>query len=325
MGDGGITPLPLGDGSCPFCTDAGLCVLACDQDNPTSIALDSTHIYWTDTGQFANGYAGEAVMQIDKTGANKTTVAGPMMARPLGVVASGGCLFWDEAAKGQIVQWCAGTTTPLVTNLGGGVSFTVSGTTLVWATNGGQSDEIVKCTLPGCSGQKLLAVNRFSPFALGIDDSNPPNLVWLESSSVLTCSLGACSPTSSTSTPGPALSLVLVPAASYVFTSGTPGQTDGTIYFYFLPTGLTELQVSGRSSPTGIASDGTSICWAEPGSGNDGKVFCCDLNYTGTCTPKTLATGLAFPSAVAIDATKAYWVNRGAPDAATGSVMSSPR
>jgi hypothetical protein len=322
-GDGGIPSIP--DASCPFCTDAGLCVLACDQDNPTSIAIDSTRIYWTDTGHAANGYAGEGVMQIDKTGANPTAVSGPAMARPTGVVASGGCVFWDEALKGRIIEWCNGTSTALATNMDAGASFTVSGTTLVWATNSAKSDEIAKCVLPGCSGQTTLAGNRTSPFAPGVDDSTPPQIYWLEGSSVLTCSSTACSPTTATPTPAPALSLVMVPAGSYVYTSGTVGQTDGTISFYFLPVGTTTLQVSGRSLPSGIASDGTSICWAEPGSGNNGEVFCCDLNYSGTCTPKTLATGLALPRTVAIDATKAYWVNQGAPDAATGSVMSSPR
>jgi hypothetical protein len=322
-GDGSVVPLP--DGSCPSCTDAGLCVLACDQDNPTSLALDSTHIYWTDTGRAANGYAGEGVMQIDKTGANEVTVAGPAMARPTGVVASGGCVFWDEVLAGRIVESCAGGVTAIVTHLDAGASLTVSGTTLVWATSSGQSDAIVECALPGCTGQKTLSSGRVSPFAPGIDDSTPPNVYWLEASAVLTCALNACTPTTAMATPAPALSLVMVPAGSYVVSSGTAGQNDGAIDFYFLPIGATETQASGRSLPSGIASDGTSLCWAEPGSGNDGKVFCCDINYNGACTPRTLATGLALPRAVAMDATNAYWVNQGAPDAATGSVMSSPR
>jgi hypothetical protein len=110
-----------------------------------------------------------------------------------------------------------------------------------------------------------------------------------------------------------------------VYTAGTVSQTDGVIDFYSYVVGQVYLQASGRSSPTGIASDGTSICWAEPGSGTDGKVLCCDLSYGPTCTPKVLAMGLPFPTAVALDATSAYWVNRGAANAATGSVMSSPR
>jgi hypothetical protein len=326
-GDAGGPTFP-GDGACPACNDAGLCLLACDQDNPTSIALDTTGVYWTNTGRFADGYAGSAVFQLAKSGANLGRLGADPMSRPAGVTVSGGCVFWSESVKGKIVEQCGPTVSAPVTNLGGGVSFTVSGSTLVWASNSGSNDLILECTLPSCSNPKTLAVNRTSPFALGVDTSSG-DLFWLESSGgsggVYACSLTGCAPGSQAATAGPALSLALVSGGSFVYTSGTASANDGTVEFYFLPVGSVYLQASGRSSPTGVATDGTSICWAEPGTGSDGQVLCCDLQYGNACTPHTLATGLAFPSAVAIDATRAYWVNSGAPDAATGSLMSAPR
>jgi hypothetical protein len=327
-GDGRVPGFPFGDGGCPACTDSGLCLLACNQDNPSSLALDTTGVYWSNAGHFADGYAGSAVQQMAKSGSNLSRLAADPMSRPGGVAVSGGCVVWNESLKGKIVEQCGPTVSTPVSNLGGGVSLTLSGSTLVWATNAGGNDLILDCTVPSCTTRKTLAVNRTSPFALGVDTSSG-DLFWLESSGgsggVYACSLTGCTASSQAATAGPALSLALVSGGSFVYTSGTAGATDGTIDFYFFPVGYTYLQASGRSSPTGIATDGTSICWAEPGSGSDGQVLCCDLAYGNPCTPHTLATGLPFPSAVAIDATRAYWVNGGAPDAATGSVMSSPR
>jgi hypothetical protein len=328
VSDGPSPSYPIGDAACPFCTDAGLCMLACNQDTPTSLALDTTSIYWANTGNFGNGYAGGAVMQASLTGANQKAIAGPAMSRPVGVVVAGGCIYWNESMNHDIVASCNGSMSTPVTNLGGGVSFTVSGSTLVWASNGGGSDFISKCTLPGCATTtKQVTNNRTSPFALGVDGAG--KLYWLESvggsGGVYSCLLNSCTPSLTDPTPGPALSLAVVSDGDYVYTAGTSGATDGTIDFYSYVVGVLYLQTSGRSSPTGIATDGQSICWAEPGSGNDGKVACCDLSYGPVCTPRVLATGLPFPTAVAMDATKAYWVNQGAPNTATGSIMSSPR
>src|SRR5262249_36563893 len=69
LGDGDVPYFPF-DGSCPACLDNGLCMLACNQNHPSSIGVDSTHVYWSNEGDPTAPFAGGAIMQMDKSGSN---------------------------------------------------------------------------------------------------------------------------------------------------------------------------------------------------------------------------------------------------------------
>jgi hypothetical protein len=330
-GDGSIGDAPVlqTDGACPFCNDSGLCVLACKQSHPGSLAIDSTHVFWANQGDPAAGFDGGSIMQVDKTGTNPTTLVGSLTMRPAGITAANGCVYWIEYGGGNVIRgYCSGNVTSFLSN-SGAVSFAIAGTTMVWATGGGTSDSISRCTLPGCTASATLVTNRSGPFALDLDGTTN-TLFWLENGggngAVLTCSLPSCTPSSVAATPAPALSLAIATSNVVVYTSGTVGQSDGEVGVWYLPIGLAQVEARNRPTPTGVATDGTSIYWVEQGSGNDGQVLGCDADFTAQCDPtlRSYASALEYPYAVAIDATRIYWVNGGA-GASTGTVMSALR
>src|SRR5262249_714010 len=116
--DSGVPFFPL-DAGCPACIDSGLCMIACNQNHPTSIAVDGTHIYWTNKGDSTTSFAGGGVMQMDKSGSNLMTIAGPLTTRPRSaIVASDGCVYWFEGGAGNIRKSCGGTLSTVVPNLG---------------------------------------------------------------------------------------------------------------------------------------------------------------------------------------------------------------
>jgi hypothetical protein len=62
---------------------------------------------------------------------------------------------------------------------------------------------------------------------------------------------------------------------------------------------------SGYLYPTGLATDGANLYWADSNAGNVLQL------PVGGGTVKTLATGQGSPWSVAIDATSVYWTNSG--------------
>jgi hypothetical protein len=334
---GDAPPNPLADGGCtPGCDSAGICILACNQDFPGHIALDAENVYWANLGIYP-GSAGGGVLRVGKTGTNVITLAGPGALSPQGLVADSGCVYWHDGAHGTIVALCGSSapTTP-VTDLTADGQFTAAGTTLVWVTEDGGLSTISACTLPDCSAPHALKTDDYnSPFGLGIATTALTStglLYWLEGPPtsvglVYNCALSNCSASARALTILVApLSLAVLPNGDYALTTGSTSGSDGTIDYFEYASGTTYRQTSGRSGPVGIATDGTSACWAEPGDGGNGVIACCDIQFSNApCSPKILAIGLPFPNAVAIDATHAYWVNGGDGYTPSGSVMSSPR
>jgi hypothetical protein len=332
-GDGSIGDAPvLAFDACPYCDDSGLCVLACNQNHPNSIALDTTNVYWSNKGDPANGYDGSAILQVGKTGIGLMELALPP-AEPAGItIGSNGCVYWIEYAGGNTIRgMCPAAPPATVLSNSGADYFAILGTTLVWATSGGGSESINQCSLSACSSTNTeITNNRTSPFALAVD-SQQGVVYWLEQSNgngtVLSCPIfGGCTTPSLVGVmPGPAQSLAVVPGA-VVWTSGTPGQNDGEVAYLLGVTGQIMLQATHRSVPTGVATDGQSVYWVEQGAGSTGVVIGCDLDASGDCssTIRAYAGGLALPIAVAVDAKRIYWVNQGLPGF-PGSVMSALR
>jgi hypothetical protein len=333
-GDGSGPYFPP-DAGCPACIDSGLCQIACNQNHPTSIAVDSAHVYWTNIDDAPATFTGGSVMQVDKSGANLTTISGPLSTRPITIVASGGCVYWYEIQPGAVNKWC-GSLSNVISNLGQGVpSIAVAGNTLVWSS-GGTSGSVARCTLPACSSTSTIAGNRqVSAFGLTLD-SAATTVYWLEGTntagSVLSCPVSGCGASAPTTVSG----VPLMPAGMSIDSSGdiaytarTAGQSDGEIAYYFPPVGDTSIEARNRPTPTSIVTDKGDIYWIEwgSGSGEDSQIVGCSFNYQALCDPiRILAQHLPYAAKLAVDATRVYWVNSGPPNTPNaGSVMSAPR
>jgi len=320
------------DAGCPACIDSGLCMLACNQNHPSSIAVDATHVYWTNAGDSVTSFVGGSVMRVDKSGSNLTVLTGPVMTRPTSAVASAGCVYWYETSPGIIRKSCSGALSTVISSVGQAISsISVAGSTLLWSTGSGSGDTISKCTLPGCSPTSFVMVNLFRPYAATVDPAGS-NVYWLESSSgfgnVLRCPVTGCTtPLTVGVTAAPPLSLAVNASEDTFFTSGTVGQSDGQISDVLFVVGTQTVEARNRPTPLGIASDNGVIYWAEQGSGPDGKVVGCTAQFGALCDPiRVLAARLSYPAAVAIDSTRVYWINAGAPNTpSSGSLMSALR
>jgi hypothetical protein len=191
---------------------------------------------------------------------------------------------------------------------------------------------IRRCKLPGCTSQGEIAGNRHTPFGLAMDEPNGL-LYWLEGSStdgaVLRCPLNGCG-----TSPPEVFAVTAAPPRSVAaflgnvyYTSGTDGQDDGQVAFWFYPAGVTTVLARRRHAPSFIVTDGRDVYWSEPGTGNDGQVVGCPADFGGSCdtTLHVLAGGLPNPTALALSPDAVYWVNRGDVNASNGSVMSALR
>jgi hypothetical protein len=183
--------------------------------------------------------------------------------------------------------------------------------------------------LPACSDKAIVTNNRYAPFALAIDGGY---LYWLEAvinaGSVYSCPVNGCggAPQTIAATPAKPQALSVLGGDVY-FTSGTDGDTDGTVAYYFFAVGVTTVEARQRRTPTSIVTDGKDMYWTEQGTGNDGQVVGCQVNFGGLCdsTMRVLAANLPFPTAITMSSDTVYWVNRGPAATASGSVMSARR
>src|SRR5262249_28535572 len=128
IGDGDVPYFPF-DGACPACLDNGLCLLACNQNHPNSIGVDSTHVYWANEGDPPSPFAGGAIMQMDKSGSNVSALVPSLTTGPRDVAVRSACVYWSER-YGNIRGSCGGVIKNFHAGSSGGVSFTVNDTTL---------------------------------------------------------------------------------------------------------------------------------------------------------------------------------------------------
>src|SRR5262249_47394066 len=122
-------------------------------------------------------------------------------------------------------------------------------------------------------------------------------------------------------------SLTVNASEDIFFTSGTAGESDGVVADVLFVVGTQTVEAKNRPAPVAIASDNGVLYWAEQGKGNDGKIVGCTAQFGALCDPiHVFASRLSYPAAVAVDATRIYWVNAGPPDVPnSGSVMSALR
>jgi hypothetical protein len=79
--------------------------------------------------------------------------------------------------------------------------------------------------------------------------------------------------------------------------------------------------VTGMNGPSYLAVDGAHIYWTNAGTAPDyGNGTVMQANLDGT-SPIVLASSMAYPRGIAVDATSVYFTNYVAPDTITGTVM----
>lgn len=182
-------------------------------------------------------------------------------------------------------------------------------TNLYW----GSSQNVVKMAL-ATGVQTTLANTQTTPAAITVDASN---VYWTISGSgaamgsVMECAIGGCS-----ETPTPLATMLSSPwgiaalgTDVYVGVySSSPIQA-----IPIVPGTATALATTSTGEPAGVAVDASNAYWVAPGGGTVNK---CSLGGCGA-NSTTLASGLMFPSFIALDAGNVYWTD----ETSGGAVM----
>ncbi len=269
-------------------------VLAAGIATPSSIALDSSNVYWTDEVG--------AVWSVPRSG-GATTLLTTGQASPLGLVVDGNG-YWVTGGTarggGSVVafRFATGTSTTLATGPGNAYSVAATPSSIFWLAQGaaGTGVDLAQVGLDGGAPAPLAALT--GPAAgggLAIDAETAYFGVGTRAGGGALFSVplaGGPPATLWTSAAGQPTDVVLGAGAVYFLVPAASPQ--GAIWSVAPGAGPAAL-VSGLDAPAHLAIDDTSAYWTSPG---DGQVYSVPL--TGG-TPAVVAADLVAPLALAVD------------------------
>jgi hypothetical protein len=170
-------------------------------------------------------------------------------------------------------------------------------------TDGGGTDSGGRDTGAGCDGGKVCS-------GICVDTNTDPNNC---GGCNVPCTGGSCvggvcnliAPDAGTPPPVGDFACIAIDSTSVYVATGLGVSTGGAIYKVPLAGGVPRIIVMNQGTPHGIASDGTSVFWA---NNSTGEIMKSDTNGMNAAP---IAQNQTNPVDVALDATNVYWVNAG--------------
>jgi hypothetical protein len=296
-------------------------VIATGQPNPNALVVDSTSVYWTNSG---SSTAGGDVMSAPLCGGTPVTIAPPVMlgptteANPNGVVANASDVFWSVTeGNGYILSAPigGGSTTTLATDQRGPLVLAINGSNLYWLDDGFVEDgsgAIVKMSITG--GRPTTLARPKFPDNLAVDSDD---VYFTNNGGVFKVPTAGGATTTVAAVPAGADAIALDAANVYwtVYNDPPPSLIMKVPKRGGAPVTLVS---SDLVSPSRIASDGSYLYWTDrgpcpspctgltgSGKGTIGKV------PVNGGTPVTLATHQLGPGAIFVDGTSVYWTTEG--------------
>ena len=228
-------------------------------DSPEAIALDPAHVYWT---------AKNSVGRIDLGGGTATSLLSTTLKTGAWALAiDGSTLYWADQILGtiQVIPVGGGPSTTVAKGLSAPDGVVVDATDVYWAEGTDQQTEGSISRMPKAGGSPVtLAAHQQGPRALALDDTS---VYWTDSAVYVPSPTG------------------LVMKAPKSGGAATP-------------------LASGQGNPLGIAVDATDVYWVNSDSGTVMRV------PKGGGTAVTLASAQFYPTAVAVDGSAVYWTTQ---------------
>lgn len=265
----------------------GPVVLATGQSGPHGIALDATHVYWTNLGSVARvPKSGGAVEILASVGQNNEVIA---VDDQFAYFADG-----DGGAIRRVAK-TGGTPTTIAQNQSFPRGLGLDATHVYWASEG---DDAIRRVAKSGGSVETLATGQTMAFALAVDGGE---VFWtLVGGPVRKLQIDSCCNVTELSPSQGTAPLSLAADATHVYWAS---QSSGSLRK--VPRGGGASQELGFVfAADGIALDATHVYVGE--DSNPGSVRRCAKDGSG-CVP--IATMQAAPRGVAVDATHVYWTN----------------
>jgi hypothetical protein len=283
-----LTPCAGGVCCSAFCTAARVCAvtLASGQNHPWGIGVDSSNVYWANTGD-------GSLARVSLAGGSPVTLARSGSGRS--VVVDAANVYWtscDGCGAGTLQRLALGGGTPATLATGSPMGLALGGSSLYWA------DGSSVLTMPASGGvATTIATGQYVPLAVAVDSAN---VYWSDNggSAIMTMPIGGVTPTTLVSgTLGP--SNVALNATSVFWISG-----EGSIVSVPLGGGFPSTLASRLRSPCDLTVDDAFVYWTDVVDGTISRV------RVGGGPATVLLGQQPYAWAITMDATSVYWTSQ---------------
>ena len=314
-----------GSGGVADCgSTTGPIVLAAQQSQPLTIAVDATSVYWTSSGD-----GSVAVMKVPLCGGAVSTLAVGPDGNATGLAVDTSRVYWvsnGNRADGwalMSVPVNGGTSTTLASGPGYSGGLTIDATSVYWTNNSmGNASSGTVMRMPLGGGAVTTLASQVSPLGIAVDATSA---YWTNGEfpgTVVKVPIVGGTPTNLASEQT-ALSSIVVNSTSAFWTTQNGGQQPATVSSVPINGGTSRTLFSATQHDLfGLAVDATSVYWVDDPPSGRGALLKMPIAGGG---PVTLASGLSGPNSIAVDATSIYWSIFGpcpsASDCSNGSVM----
>ena len=269
-----------GGGKC----NEGLCspvVVASNRARPSGIALDGTHIYWT------NSATSGSVMKVALAGGKPMTVAASQ-ASPDGIAVDGKSLYWTSSS-GSVTSAPVegGKTTPVASKQDQPTAIAAQNGAVYWVNQTG-SGSVMKAKAG--DAPKAIATGLNMPCGVAVDDQNVYYTSY-GSGTLSRVGLDGGKPALMASAQSFPCNVAVHGDSVFWVNTGKPS----AVMKLSLAGGEAKALASDIAAPSGVATDGKHVYWTTTDKG--GAVL--RVSVAGG-KPETLAKGVGNPAAIAV-------------------------
>ena len=276
-------------------SQTGLVVLSHDAQHPLSIAVDDTHVYWT------NEVGSGSVARCGQNDCASTMSTIASKGAPQWIAVDAANVYWTDMTYGvwkcPVSAW--GTPTMLAAS-SYPTFLTLDETNVYWMD---ESDITVRsCAIAGCAAATIVAKGDMSlVHGLVVDATNA---YWSLDHVIQTCPLAGCAAPTALVTESQTYTFALaIDSHDLYWTTAAPGAVLERS-LADVDAGATTLVSMPSANSQALVVDDTNVYWTDFG---EGKVMKCAI--AGCATPTVIADAQNGPAGIAVDASSVYWVN----------------